>query len=114
MHSCIPSYHEVQLDEFAEVSGSAHSIPEKSGTSRAFCTAMLKMADSLRLFALFGRSSPENWGTSQAICIFFMKLSDRLRLFALFCTPFLKIEERLRLFACFDTAMRKFADSLRL
>ena len=43
---------------------------KNSGTSQAFCTAMMKMADSLRLFALFGRSTPENWGTSQAICIF--------------------------------------------
>jgi hypothetical protein len=50
---------------------------------------MMKMADSLRLFAVFGRSTPENWGTSQAICFFFVNLADSLRLFAFFahCTP---------------------------
>jgi hypothetical protein len=37
--------------------------------SQAFCTAMVKMADSLRLFAFFGRSTPENVGTAQAIRI---------------------------------------------
>ena len=61
-------------------------MPENCGTSQAFCTAMLKMADRLRLFALFGRSTPENWGTCQAICIFvthMMKLADSLRLGAL-------------------------------
>ena len=89
----------------------------------------MKMADSLRLFALFGRSTPEKWGASEAICIF-MKLADSLRLFALFgrsvpencgtsqaicifchphdeigcqsqvlSTPFPKIAERLRLSA---------------
>ena len=69
MRSCIPSYHELWCDEFAEASGSAHSIPEICGTSQGFCSAMMKMADSLRLFALLGRSTPENWGASQAICI---------------------------------------------
>ena len=60
----------ILFDEFAEVSGSAHSNPENCGTLQAFCTATMKMADSLRLFALLGRSSPENRGTSQAICMF--------------------------------------------
>ena len=51
-------------ENWLTVSGSGHSIPEKCGTSQAFCAAMLKMADRLRLFALFGRSTPENWGRS--------------------------------------------------
>ena len=37
---------------------------------QAFRTAILKMADSLRLFALFGRSITQNWGTSQAVRTF--------------------------------------------
>ena len=74
-------------------------MPEKCGTSQAFCTAMLQIADSLRLFALFGRSSPENWGTSQAICIVLGNCPTVSGCLHFLGAPFPKIAERLRLFA---------------
>ena len=44
---------------------------------------MMKIADSLKLFALFGHAIPENGGTSQAVCMSMMKIADSLGLFAL-------------------------------
>ena len=72
------------------------------------------MADSLRLFALFGRSAPENWGTFQAICIVLRNLPTVSGCLHFLCTRAPKIGERLRLFAFFDTPTMKLADSLRL
>ena len=43
--------------------------PRKLGNVSGYLLFFVKMADSLKLFALFGRSIPENCGTSQAICI---------------------------------------------
>ena len=59
--------------------------PRKLGNASRYLHFLMKLADILRLFALFGRSMPENWGTFQAICIFdtpMMKLADSLRLCA--------------------------------
>ena len=35
---------------------------------------MMKLADSLKLFALFGHAAPENGGTSHAVCMEMMKM----------------------------------------
>ena len=76
---------------------------------------MVKMADSLRLFAFFVHSTPENSGASQAICIFghphdeIGRESQALRIPRpencgtpqAFCTARMKMAESLRLFAPF-------------
>ena len=54
-----------------------HSTHEISGASQAFCTPMMKIADSLR------RCAPpphENCGTPQALCAPMMNFEDSLRL----------------------------------
>ena len=57
------------------------------GNVSGYLHCFAKLADRLRLFALFVHSAPENCGTPQAICIFFdtpmMKLVESLRLCAL-------------------------------
>ena len=45
---------------------------------------MMKIADRLKLFALFAHATPGNGGTSQAVCTPTMKIADSLRLWALF------------------------------
>ena len=35
---------------------------------------MMQIADSLKLFALFGHATPENGGTSREVCMEVMKL----------------------------------------
>ena len=40
---------------------------------------MMKIADSLRLFALFAHAIHENGGTPQAVCMPMMKIADSLR-----------------------------------
>ena len=45
---------------------------------------MMKIADSLRLFALFGHSTRENGGASQAVRTPMRKIAETLRLFAFF------------------------------
>ena len=72
------------------------------------------MADSLRLFALFGRSIPENWGTPQAICRFLRNWPRASGCLHFLRHPCPKNAEHFRLFAFFDTPMMKLADSLRL
>ena len=76
---------------------------------------LMKLADSLRLFALFAHSTPENCGTSQAICIFchphdeIGRQSQALRTpfpkkggtSQALCSAMMKIAESLRLFALF-------------
>ena len=42
----------------------------KLGNVAGYLHCFMKLAESLRLFALFVHSIPENCGTSQAICIF--------------------------------------------
>ena len=64
----------------------------------------MKMADRLRLFAIFGRSTPENWGPSQAICIVLRKLPTVSGSFHFLGAPPAKIAERLRLFAFVEKA----------
>ena len=72
---------------------------------------MMKIADSFRLWALFGHATPENGGTSHAVCMPMVKIADSLRLWALFghathenggashavCMPMMKIADSLRL-----------------
>ena len=41
---------------------------------------MMKIADSLMLWALFAHTTPDNGGTSQAACMPMMKIADMLRL----------------------------------
>ena len=60
---------------------------------------LMKLAASLRLFALFVHSTPENCGTSQAICIFEKAHDEIGRESQALRTPFPKIAERLRLSA---------------
>ena len=74
---------------------------------------MMEIADSLRLFALFGHSIHENGGTSQAVCMLFVKLPTVSGCLHFLGTPLTKMAGRLRLFAFFDTPMVKLADSLR-
>ena len=45
---------------------------------------MMKIADSLRLCALFVHSTHEKCGTPQALCTPIMKIADSLRLCAFF------------------------------
>jgi hypothetical protein len=40
------------------------------GNASGYLHCFMKLADSVRLFALLVHSTPENCGTSQAICIF--------------------------------------------
>ena len=42
----------------------------KLGNASGYLHCFMKLADSVRLFALLVHSTPENCGTSQAICIF--------------------------------------------
>ena len=72
------------------------------------------MAESFRLFAVFGRSTPENWGTTQAICMVLWNWPTASGSLHFLRIPPAKIAERLRLFAFFDTHMMKLADRLRL
>ena len=58
-----------------------------------------EIADSLRLFALFLRSSPENCGTSQAVCTFLRPHGENCRQSHAVCSPAPKNAERLRLSA---------------
>ena len=86
----------------------AHSIHEVFGTSQAFCTPMMKLADSLR------RCAPpphENWGTSQALCSPMMKMVDSRRLWAV---SVLSIHQNWGTSQALWTPMMKIADSLRL
>ena len=69
---------------------------ENGGTAQAFCTPMMRIGDSFRLFALCVHPTHENWGTSQALCTTMMKIADSLRLCA---PPVTKFVRRLRLFA---------------
>ena len=75
MHSCIPSYHELQCDEFAESSGSVHPPHhENCGTSQAFCTPMMNL--------------PTVSGSEHFLRIPLTKIVGRLRLFS---TPMMKL-----------------------
>ena len=70
---------------------------ENGGASQAFCTPMMRIGDSLRLFALFVHPTHENCGSSQAACtrvMFLPTVSGCLRFLS---TPFRKIAGRLRL-----------------
>jgi len=71
----------------------------------------MKIADSLRLCALFVHPTPENCGTSWALCAPMMKIADSLRLCALFAHP---TPENCGTSWAFCTPMMKIADSLRL
>ena len=61
----------------------------------------MKLADSLRLFAFWGRSAPENWGPSQALCTFCALHSRKWRGVSGGLHAFDEIAESLKLFALF-------------
>ena len=72
--------------------------PHKNGgASQAFCTPMMRIGDSLRLFALFVHPAHENCGTSQAACMPMMLLPTASGCLHFLSTPFTKIARRLRL-----------------
>ena len=70
---------------------------ENGGTSQAFCTPMMRIGDSFRLFALFVHPTHENCGTSQAVCMRMMFLPTVSGCLHFLSTPFTKIAGRLRL-----------------
>ena len=97
MHSCIPSYHELSCGEIAAglrlcAPPAARKLRDVSGSVHPHH----KIADSLRLWALFALATHQKCGTSQALCAPMMKIADRRRLCA---PPFTKIGGRLRLCA---------------
>ena len=101
---------------------------ENGGTFQAVCMPVMKIADSLRLSALFVHTTHENGGTSQAVCtphaehcrqsqalcarahencgtsqavcMLLMKLPRVSGSLHFLCTPFTKTAGRLRRFAC--------------
>ena len=109
MHSCIPPYHELSYDEI--VAGFRLGAPpasRKLGDVSGSLHPHHKIADSLRLWALFVLATHQKCGTSQALCTPMMKIADSLRLCA---PPFMKFGARFRLCAA---PMMNIADSLRL
>ena len=67
-----------------------------------FCSSlpMMKIAGSLKLFALVGHTAPENGMASQAACAEMVKLQSVSGCWHFLCTPLPKIAGRLRRFAC--------------
>ena len=81
MHSCIPPYHELSYDEIA--AGFRLCAPpasRKLGDVSGSLHPQHKIADSLRLWALFVLTTRQKCGTSQALCTPMMKIADSLRL----------------------------------
>ena len=71
-----------------------------------------EIADSLRLFALFVRSSPEDCGTSQAFCTGMMKSPSVSGCLHFLCAPIPQTAGRLRLFALFLMKLPTVSGSL--
>ena len=74
-------------------------LRHQAGTSQALCTPGMKVADSLKLFALSGHSTHDNWRTSPGLWARIMKLPTVSGSEHFLRTPCTKLGGRLRLSA---------------
>ena len=92
---CLHPHHKI-ADSLRLLALFVHSTHEVSGTSKAFCTPMMKFADSLRRCAT---PLHENCGVSQAVCTPIIKSPTVSGSGHVLCAPLNKIAGRLMLFA---------------